>query len=162
MPSSFQNPDPFSHPFSDLASDINFCFQTCLAGMMTVIRLECQQKEFLILKCISKSHITCSFLSIWNYSDLIYSLWISRIQMLSTLWISLPANLNFFFSDSVCLKTWVMSWNNQSKRQVQISSAIFQTCLIRCCSFVHFRLYYIINAHFFVLKLISSHVVFGR
>ena len=57
MPSSFQNPDPFSHPFSGLASDINFCFQTCLAGMMTVIRLECQQKEFLILKCISKSHI---------------------------------------------------------------------------------------------------------
>ena len=70
VPSSFQNPDPFSHPFSGLASDINFCFQTCLAGMMTVIRLECQQKEFLILKCISKSHITCSFLSIWNYSDL--------------------------------------------------------------------------------------------
>ena len=28
MPSSSQNPDPLSHPFSDLAFNINFCFQT--------------------------------------------------------------------------------------------------------------------------------------
>ena len=86
--------------------------------------------------------------------------------MLSTLSISLPANL-YFFSSSVCLKTWVIAEQPVGKTS-KLSSAIFRTCYFRCSSFpdslcllVHFRLYYGINVHFIVLKLIS-HVVFCR
>ena len=80
--------------------------------------------------------------------------------MLSTLSISLPANLYFFFRFGL--------YENLSGGGTTSRSAIVQTCYIRCSSFpdglsllVHFRLYNGINVHFFVLKLIF-HVVFSR
>ena len=81
--------------------------------------------------------------------------------MLSTLSISLPANLYFFFSGSVCVKTGVMAEQPVGKTS-KLSSAVFQTCYIRRSSFpdglsllVHFRLYYGINVHFFRTKINS-------
>ena len=67
MPSSSQNPDPLSHPFSDLASDINFCFQTWPGRNDDCHKIRTPTKRILDLKM----HITRSFLSIWNNSDLI-------------------------------------------------------------------------------------------
>ena len=87
MPPGSSNPDPisekkcyFPHPFSDLVSKIHTRFQTwkrvtkrnitCLHKteiMSSLLRLKPPQKDF--FNTISNSHITLSFLIIWNWND---------------------------------------------------------------------------------------------
>ena len=75
-PKKFHSP----HPFSDLASKIHTSFSdlevvikrniTCLHKteiMSSSLTLKPQRKDF--LKSISNSHITLSFLFIWNWND---------------------------------------------------------------------------------------------
>ena len=59
----------FSHPFSDLTCKIHTRFQTWHLSiiMSSLLRLEQQQKRF--LKFHSNSHISLSFLLIWNGND---------------------------------------------------------------------------------------------
>ena len=87
--------------------------------------------------------------------------------MLSTLSISSPANLNFFFSFGLFEN--LIDGGTAGRKDNKISSAMLRTGReIRCNSFldglcllVHFRLYYRTIVHFIVLNLIFSHVVFN-
>ena len=56
----------FPHPFSDQISKIYACFQTWPLGRNYVIitKIRAQTKKF--FKCILNSHISVSFLFIWN------------------------------------------------------------------------------------------------
>ena len=88
VPPGSSNPDPisdkkkshFPHPFSDLVSEIHTRFQTwkritkrnitCLHKteiMSSLLRLKPPEKDF--FNTISNSHITLSFLFMWNWND---------------------------------------------------------------------------------------------
>ena len=57
----------FPNPFSDQASKLHTRFQTWAEIMSSLLRLERKQKKF--FKSISNSHISLSFLLVWNWSD---------------------------------------------------------------------------------------------
>ena len=59
----------FPHPFSDQTSEIHTRFQTWPLGRNYVIMAYIKAQTKSLFKCISNSHISASFIFIWNWNE---------------------------------------------------------------------------------------------